>query len=240
MEIGRVGASGYNPYAQLRQAGQGASGRGGAAGEGQGGASGPGQLTPEEQQQVQKLKSIDQKVRAHEQAHLAAAAGLGVGGANFQFVRGPDGKQYAVAGEVKIDTSGGQTPEQTIAKAQRIQAAALAPADPSGQDRAVAAAATQMEAQARIEKSKQDKTEATGGDSQASTAANNVDPAAAPAGPGKSGEAAGQGVSPPSGETPGAGRREEGRAYTLPRQAQQAIAAYTAAAAAQSAISLFA
>lgn len=42
-------------------------------------------------------------------------------------------------------------PEKTIAKARVLQAAANAPADPSGQDRAVAAAAAQMEAAARQE-----------------------------------------------------------------------------------------
>ncbi len=111
----------------------------------------PGQLTPQEQQQVQKLRQTDLKVRAHEQAHLAAAAGLAIGGAHFETVRGPDGRQYAVAGEVGIDVSPAQSAEQTIDKARRIQAAALAPADPSAQDRAVAAAAAQMAAQASAE-----------------------------------------------------------------------------------------
>lgn len=109
------------------------------------------QLSPEEQQQVQRLKATDLKVRQHEQAHLANAAGLSMGGASFQYVRGPDGRQYAVAGEVRIDVSAAATPEQTIDKAQRIRAAALAPADPSSADRAVAAAAAQLESQARAE-----------------------------------------------------------------------------------------
>ena len=52
---------------------------------------------------------------------------------------------------MKIDTSAGSNPEETIRKAQTIRAAALAPAEPSGQDFAVAAQATQMEAQARAE-----------------------------------------------------------------------------------------
>lgn len=108
------------------------------------------ELTPEQQQQVNRLRAIDQKVRAHEAAHQAAGAGL-TGGASLQFARGPDGKQYAVAGEVKIDASPAQTPEQTLVKAERIQAAALAPADPSAQDRAVAAQAAQMAMQARQE-----------------------------------------------------------------------------------------
>lgn len=52
---------------------------------------------------------------------------------------------------MKIDTSSGSNPEETLRKAQIIRAAALAPAEPSGQDRAVAAKASQMEAQARAE-----------------------------------------------------------------------------------------
>ena len=88
-------------------------------------AAGARTLTPEQQQEVQKLRQIDRKVREHEAAHMAAGAGL-AGGAHFEYVRGPDGRQYAVAGEVKIDVSPAQTPQQTIAKARRIQAAALA------------------------------------------------------------------------------------------------------------------
>jgi hypothetical protein len=125
------------------------------------------QLSPQEQQQVQKLRQVDQKVRAHEQAHLSAAAGLAMGGANFQTVRGPDGKQYAVGGEVSIDVSPANGPEQTIDKSRRIQAAALAPADPSSQDRAVAAAAAQMQAQAQAELRQQNQDQADGGGVQA-------------------------------------------------------------------------
>jgi len=53
---------------------------------------------------------------------------------------------------VSIDTSPERDdPEATINKAQRIQAAALAPAQPSDADRAVAAAAAQMASSARAE-----------------------------------------------------------------------------------------
>jgi len=118
-------------------------------------------LTPEQQQQVQKLKQIDRKVREHEAAHMAGAAGL-ASGAHFEYMRGPDGRQYAVAGEVKIDVSPAQTPQQTIAKARSIQAAALAPADPSSQDRAVAAQAAQMAARAQTELRQQERESAEG------------------------------------------------------------------------------
>lgn len=128
------------------------------------------QLTPEQQQQVLKLKQVDQKVRAHEAAHLSVAAGL-TSGASYQYTRGPDGKQYAVAGEVKIDVSPAQTPQQTLDKAKRIQAAALAPADPSSQDRAVAAQAAQMAVQAQQELSRVKQGEGSGQGANAAIAA---------------------------------------------------------------------
>jgi hypothetical protein len=91
---------------------------------------------------------------------MAAGGGITVGGASFQYQQGPDGKSYAVGGEVHIDTSEGSSPEQTIQKMQAIRRAALAPASPSGQDRAVAAAASAAETQARAELA-QEKTEGT-------------------------------------------------------------------------------
>ena len=108
-------------------------------------------LTPEEQKAVETPKKTDRAVRQHELAHMSAAAGLSHGGASYRFVTGPDGQRYAVAGEVQIDISAGNTPEETLRKARIIQAAALAPADPSGQDRAIAAQAQSMELQAQSE-----------------------------------------------------------------------------------------
>jgi hypothetical protein len=99
---------------------------------------------------IADLRATDQRVRAHEAAHKAVGGDLIRGGASFTYVRGPDGKSYAVAGEVSIDTSPVPgKPAATLAKAQQIQAAALAPADPSAQDRSVAAAAAAMAAQAQ-------------------------------------------------------------------------------------------
>lgn len=111
------------------------------------------ELTPEQQKQVEKLKARDAEVRQHEAAHQAAAGGLAQGGASFDYERGPDGRQYAVGGEVQIDTSAEEgDPQATIAKLQQVRAAALAPADPSGQDRAVAAQAAAQIAKAQAEK----------------------------------------------------------------------------------------
>jgi hypothetical protein len=108
-------------------------------------------LTPEALSLVAQLKTRDTEVRQHELAHLAAAGGLAVSGASYTYERGPNGVDYAIGGEVRIDTSPGRTPQETIERAHTIQAAALAPADPSGADRAVAAQAQQLEQQARAE-----------------------------------------------------------------------------------------
>ncbi|MBS1144544.1 MAG: hypothetical protein H6R14_1950 [Proteobacteria bacterium] len=115
------------------------------------GAAGQQALTADEQKQVAQLKARDRAVRQHEQAHMAAGAGLITSGASFTYQKGPDGVNYAVGGEVGISTSPGRTPDETIDRARRIKAAALAPADPSSQDRAVAAKAGQMEQGARME-----------------------------------------------------------------------------------------
>lgn len=110
------------------------------------------ELTEEQQAQVTELKQRDAEVRAHEQAHVAAGGQYVTGGPTYQYQKGPDGRRYAVGGEVQIDTSPVDgDPEATIQKAQVVRAAALAPAEPSSQDLAVAAAATQMAAQARAE-----------------------------------------------------------------------------------------
>ncbi|MFQ5341100.1 MAG: putative metalloprotease CJM1_0395 family protein [Anaerolineae bacterium] len=109
-------------------------------------------LTEEERKKVEGLKARDREVRAHEQAHLVAAGQYAVGGPSYQYETGPDGKRYAVGGEVRLDTSGvPDNPEATIRKMEQIQRAALAPRDPSSQDRRVATEAGKKEAKARQE-----------------------------------------------------------------------------------------
>ncbi|MEK9629437.1 MAG: putative metalloprotease CJM1_0395 family protein [Nitrospinota bacterium] len=110
------------------------------------------QLTEEERRIVNELKARDAEVRAHEQAHVAAAGPYANGGPTYEYQTGPDGRQYAVGGEVSIDTSPVPgNPEATVRKAQTVKRAALAPREPSAQDRQVAAQAAQLEAQARKE-----------------------------------------------------------------------------------------
>lgn len=116
-----------------------------------------------------QLVQTDRLVRAHEQAHLAAGAGLVRGGASFSYTTGPDDRRYAVGGEVSIDASPASTPQETIAKARQIRAAALAPAQPSAQDQSVAASAARMENEALLEIAAQQRTAAVEPESGAHT-----------------------------------------------------------------------
>lgn len=109
------------------------------------------ELDEAEQAEVEELRQRDREVRAHESAHSAAAGQYAQGGPQYEFTRGPDGRQYATGGHVNIDVSAESTPEATIAKARIVRRAALAPAEPSPADRAVAAAASQLETEARRE-----------------------------------------------------------------------------------------
>jgi hypothetical protein len=109
------------------------------------------QYSEEELALIAELKRRDREVRAHEQAHQAAA-GPYASAPSFTYQKGPDGKNYAVGGEVQIDTSPiPGDPEATKRKAEQIRAAANAPASPSAQDRAVAADATSMAIKAQME-----------------------------------------------------------------------------------------
>jgi len=100
-------------------------------------------------EEIKQLRQRDRQVRAHEQAHKAVGGQYVIGGANFTYVTGPDGQRYAVGGEVRIDTSEiKDDPAATARKMQQVKRAALAPADPSNQDRRVAAEASQKEMEA--------------------------------------------------------------------------------------------
>ncbi|MBI2380745.1 MAG: catalase [Gammaproteobacteria bacterium] len=101
--------------------------------------------------EVQVLKARDREVRAHEQAHVSVG-GKYAGSARLEYERGPDGVNYAIGGEVPISTSPIEgDPAATLAKAIQVQAAALAPRQPSAADRRIAAEASSMAGQARAE-----------------------------------------------------------------------------------------
>lgn len=120
--------------------------------EGARSATRPENLSPQEKQKLDELKKRDKEVRAHEQAHVAAAGGHALGGPRYTYQVGPDGKKYAVGGEVPLDASKvAGNPQATIQKAQAIRRAAMAPANPSAADKAIAAKAASMAAEARRE-----------------------------------------------------------------------------------------
>lgn len=119
----------------------------------------PADRTPEEQQEidqkVQELKQRDTEVRQHEQAH-ASVGGQYAGSPRYEFEKGPEGKSYAVGGEVSIDVGVVQgDPQATINKMTVVRRAALAPAQPSAADRAIAAEASTKASQARAELAQQ-------------------------------------------------------------------------------------
>nr|WP_286946843.1 putative metalloprotease CJM1_0395 family protein [Pseudomonas sp. UBA6718] len=115
----------------------------------------------QEQLEIAELASRDREVRAHEQAH-AAVGGAYAGAPTYTYSRGPDGKRYAIGGEVSIDSSPiPNDPEATLRKMELVQRAALAPAEPSAQDRRVAAQAAAQATQARAELEQLRREEAT-------------------------------------------------------------------------------
>ncbi len=109
-------------------------------------------FSDEDKALIKNLEKRDAEVRQHEQTHIAAGSGIVRGGASYSYQTGPDGKQYAIGGEVQIDMSPVEgDPEATIRKMQQVQRAAMAPSEPSGQDYSVASSAKSNEAAARSE-----------------------------------------------------------------------------------------
>jgi len=105
----------------------------------------------QEAEEIRKLQMRDREVRTHEAAH-SAAGGAYAGAASFTYQKGPDGRSYAIGGEVSIDIAAVPgDPKATMQKAQQVRAAALAPAQPSSQDIKVAQRAQAMAAEARME-----------------------------------------------------------------------------------------
>ncbi|MGY0555199.1 putative metalloprotease CJM1_0395 family protein [Vreelandella sp. 2A-K22] len=112
-------------------------------------------MAPDEIRLLDQLKQNDREVRQHEMAHQTVG-GAYAGGASYEYEVGPDGKRYAVAGEVPIDYGPvPNDPQATIEKMQTVIAAAMAPADPSPKDHQVAAQARQYLLEAKLEASMQ-------------------------------------------------------------------------------------
>ena len=119
------------------------------------------ELSPDEERLLRDLVSRDSEVKAHEAAHQAAGGGM-TGAASYTYQQGPDGKMYAIGGEVSISMKSGSTPEETIANARQIAIAAMATGNPSPQDFSVASSAKIMEIKAQQQLSKEQQQETLG------------------------------------------------------------------------------
>jgi hypothetical protein len=108
-------------------------------------------LSAEDKRKLQDLKRKDKEVRRQEQIRRAVAGPVARGGPRYRYVEGPDGKKYAISGEIVLDTYFGDVlsnPEAALKKARRVRRAALS-GNPSARDRQIASKATQVEAKAR-------------------------------------------------------------------------------------------
>ena len=132
------------------------------------------ELSSSEQQMLTELQARDAEVRQHEAAHKSAGAPTGA--ASYTYQEGPDGRMYAIGGEVSVTMKSGATPEETIANAQAVIASAMAPADPSPQDYAVATSARMMMLKAQQEKAKETQEQAMGKEIYAQNAQQNQNP----------------------------------------------------------------
>lgn len=110
---------------------------------------------------TRKLSERDREVRNHERIH-ASIGGAHASAPSYSYQRGPDGRLYAVDGEVRIDTSPvPDDPQATLEKAEVLMRAALSVPEPSTQDRRVAAEARVMAAEARAEIAKAEEAKTT-------------------------------------------------------------------------------
>ena len=118
-------------------------------------------LTEEEKAEVADLKRQDAETRRHEKAH-ANAGGPFSGAPSYTYERGPDGRSYAVAGTTPIDvTPISGDPAATVRKMETVKRAARAPAEPSAQDRKVAAQADAAKRVAQAEATARNRSEPT-------------------------------------------------------------------------------
>lgn len=88
---------------------------------------------------LEKFKSKDAEVKQHEESHTAN--GVAKSTIKYNYQTGPDGKLYAVGGEVKLDTSLPSDEKQAIDKLEKLASASSAPSQLSAADSQIAIAA---------------------------------------------------------------------------------------------------
>ncbi|HJE02454.1 MAG TPA: hypothetical protein K8U92_01095 [Aliarcobacter thereius] len=88
---------------------------------------------------LDKFKSKDAEVKAHEQTH--ASLGTTTTPISYNYQVGPDGKLYAVGGSVRFDTSIPKDKEEASLKLDKLQKASSSVDDLSRADMAISSAA---------------------------------------------------------------------------------------------------
>jgi hypothetical protein len=104
-------------------------------------AAGEGDLSQAERQQLKQLQDADRTVKTEERQHAAIAGAYG-GAPQYQYVQGPDGKYYAVAGKVEVGAPANASDEEAARAHKAIAAAATSVASPSSADYRAAAQAS--------------------------------------------------------------------------------------------------
>lgn len=133
----------------------------------------PEKLSPDEERLVKDLALRDSQVKTHEGAHQAAGGGM-TGAASYTYQQGPDGKMYAIGGEVSISMKSGATPEETARNARQMISSAMAASNPSPQDFAVASSARILEMKALQQIAKQTQEALLGKETYKNEASKNI------------------------------------------------------------------
>ncbi|MCP4134283.1 MAG: hypothetical protein GY754_25135 [bacterium] len=118
-------------------------------------------LSESEKSQVDRLRKRDKDVRVHEGSHTTSSGVRAIGGPRYTYAMGPDGKPYAIGGEVTIVVGASSTANDAISKARDLRNAALSTGSPSPQDMAAASAANDMELEALAHKARENKQNTT-------------------------------------------------------------------------------
>lgn len=110
-------------------------------------AAGEDDLSQAERQQLKQLQDADRAVKTEERHHAAIAGAYG-GAPQYQYMQGPDGKYYAVAGKVEVGAPANASDEESVRAHKAIAAAATSVASPSSADYSAAAQASRQASKA--------------------------------------------------------------------------------------------
>ncbi len=94
---------------------------------------------------IEELKAYEDMVVAHEHKHMLVGGSV-ASSPSYIYTYGPDGRKYISGGNVSMRVPKAATSEQMIQNLKKVQAAALAPHNPSPQDIQVASMARARQA----------------------------------------------------------------------------------------------